>query len=283
MCSICVIHNHERDRLSYLMPKVRALAQAIPSATIHELGPATDCGVTRLRSDSRLNRLRRAFHWGIMVDHDRMLEPRGGDRASRQRLLQFRNNARNLYYGHDRSVSIEHDILLAHAGAWRIAAQNGSTPTFVFESDVRFSPHAVGQLAALATAYRGVHDASYVVIAGGCEHKDMLCSWCFEREHGCEETLVAGMAMFRLPRFVNNTVAGYMLTSATAQLFCRLMRRAPMLAPDWAMMAWSLSGKLNNVTCLHCVEPVLQQGSLTGVYRSTTGTAYRPTTGVPAW
>jgi hypothetical protein len=267
MVAICVIHNNEVDRLQYLKPQLDSLLGNLRTTclvpTLHYVGSDIDVLNQRIPKSTPKNRFLRAFWLSAILDRDYQLDPPTDKPRLRSRARQFVKNLRSYFFGYHRSLRAEQELLHKHLHAWRIAVAETGT-TFVLESDVRFRPNAIQKLSSLAAEFETAERPVYIDLAGGCDIRGILRSWCFDENRGGLPCEIAGIRMIRLPAFANNTSCAYMITPATARRFCSL--KLPMLGVDWSMMAWALWGFLDEVECLHSFPSLLEHGSMSGAY-----------------
>lgn len=272
MVAICLIHNNEADRLAYIKPHIAELAAALERCylptTVREVGPDASGMVGKVARHTAWNRARRAWEWSGVLDRVSQADPRMRHLSHAKLARRFQRNFRRNMWRYPRSVTVEQEVLFAHAVAWREAAREAG-PSFVFESDLRFDSASVRNLCSIAKFAESIGGESYIDLAGGCDPKKVLGAWHFEKEHGCKTTSIDAVELLELSAFVGNTVGGYLISPAAASRLCRLVERPPLLAPDWALTSWAAAGKLEGVRCFHAAPHVLLQGSATGAYAST--------------
>jgi hypothetical protein len=270
MITICIVHNNESDRLAYLRPLVLQLKNAFLDQEMHcetqEIGPEKSGMANLVASNKTSNIFKRAFQWTVVQDRDISENPRFSNFKTVRRFFGFFSNLSKNYFGYHRSIRIEQEVLFAHAHAWQLALKNQGM-TLIFESDIVFNYSSVAQLVEVTKRFEYNERPLYFDLAGGCNTSDILRSWCFEEVHGCETSMQGKTKMFKLPLFVGNTVAGYLINKHAAEYFCQKMKDPPMLAPDWALMSWALKQN-QEFDCYHTLPTILQHGSVVGAYNS---------------
>jgi hypothetical protein len=276
--NVCVVHNNEADRLEYLRPKVTELVALLAErgieALAYDIGPDTSGMADRVPQHTIINRAKRAQQASYMYSRFNDLDPRisfGPFRRLRKRYRKFKH----LFLTYKRSVKIEQEVLFAHATCWNLAAQaNGYA--FILESDVLFSEESSAHLCDVVKHVDEHFPGRpiYVDLAGGCNVNDILNSWCFESGYGAKQFQIPSIhavSFYSLPLMTTNTVAGYLINSELAKLFCSCMdAKSPVLAPDWAINAFSLqNNEVQSAVCIHSTPTLLRQGSSEGTYSST--------------
>lgn len=245
-------------------------------AEMRDIGPEASGMAGRVAGEGLLNRVMRARDAAVMFAGFDRQDPRRSTGLMRSLVRPARYMMMALRHYH-RSIRIEQEVLYAHAMCWEIAAQSGA-PVIVFESDAIVPPEAVSNLVQVVRFVlndreireRGV----YVDLAGGCNPRDILNSWCFEERFGRRTLIVPGLIdleVYRLPKLTTNTVGGYLVDAKLAQEFCRQLKaKHPMVAPDWAINVFALRSRLaDEAVCIHTQPTILSQGSLDGTYAST--------------
>jgi len=277
MIQLFVIHNNEQDRLSYLLPKledlVRSLNQAGRTASLELVGSEIDLVQQNRYRHTFLNKLRRGIDASAMSFFYFLDKP---EHASRMKdFLRSCRDSFKYFFCYPRSVRIEQEVLLKHVYCWRKSSK-ARVPAIILESDAIVHPFTNQGLLALLDYLEGrsrEDERYYVDLAGGCDRRAIFNSWCFESKHGCRDVALQTtpeICVHLLPRLTTNTVGGYLISSTLAgDLFNSVLKRRPMLAPDWAINIFTAASKrIRFALCMHTTPTLFTQGSTSGNYVS---------------
>lgn len=277
MIEIFVVHNNEQERLRYLLPKLRGLIESLKqvgkAASLELVGPDAELIRKNPYRNTFANRIRRgidASSMSFFYSFDKPVHSSPAKDFARACRTSF-----DYFFRYRRSVRIEQEVLYAHAHCWRKSSES-RLPALVLESDAILRPFTKHGLLALLDHIEGnswQDERYYVDLAGGCDRRAIFNSWCFESEYGCRNFALPVIPEIRthlLPRLTANTVGGYLVSAALAgELFRLVMKRKPMLPPDWAIMAFAASSeRVRSSVCLHTTPTLFTQGSSSGEYRS---------------
>lgn len=274
MVAVLVVHNNESDRLAYLRPKLDSLSIEMGARgwamELHLVGPDSDLIVANRAAPSLANRVKRAYETALMFGAFSANDPRVRSTIESARVFLRQLWEHLFHYG--RSILIEQEVLYAHAYCWRESLRRRE-PVIVLESDAIFHEHSATGLVAILEHLASVgHGHYYVDLAGGCDRREILNSWCFEAAYGCESrplSLDPPIEMLSLPRLTGNTVGGYVIGPELASELLDFVERArPMLPPDWAMNLFCVMRRPRAPLCIHTTPTIFSQGSSIGAYRS---------------
>jgi GR25 family glycosyltransferase involved in LPS biosynthesis len=289
MIKILVIHNNERDRFAYLMPRLNDLIDGLRAAgtpaSLQLVGPDVDLIAENRFDDNFLNRFRRLIEASTMFYFAAINDPRHISR--KDRLLRYAANFSAHVISYRRSIRIEQEVLYAHAFCWRESIRL-DRPAIVLESDALVNEHTLTGLLAVLNYLQSSCWAKtkyYVDLAGGCDRDRILGTWCFKNEYGCEDVEIITnklkLILHKLPRLTTNTVGGYLISPRLANDLLTFVQNArPMLPPDWTISCFALRRRGDaGVLCIHTSPTLFAHGSATRTYRSTidpTMSAVRP-------
>lgn len=272
---ILIIHNEERERLNYLVPRAEDLTKAFQSAAgscaLELVGPEERGRKENSVPDSWSNRLRRARDAArLFAEAERTTPAPNGPwrkiNIGRRKFIEM--------IGYKRPITIEQDVMAGHAECWRRVAEAGDAG-IIMESDTVFREDSTAKLINL-TAWlkedRRDEKPFYIDLAGGCDRHQILNAWCFEEKYGGKQLNIEGFehtTVFLLPKLTNNTGCAYYINANFAQkLYAWYESYRPMMSADWTTMLWgAVETNLGEITCIHSEPPILVHGSATGAYQ----------------
>ncbi len=262
---LCVVHNNERVRLDYLLPRLERLS----GFQVCLIGPDASGMAEHVLTDTVANRVRRAKDLADTATACR--DPRKKGRPSWLRFFLREIRSR-------RRIKIEQEVMEAHKLCWQRCADDG-TFAVVLESDARFQPHtevALGQLLRAVEAAYSPKTALFADLAGGCDRQAIAGARFFDPVCGYRQIAMTesdAVQFELLPEWTGNTVCGYLLSARFARLLLAEAQARPvLLPPDWAMNAFSRrNAEIRDAVCIHSTPTIFTQGSMDGSYESGIG------------
>jgi len=253
---ICLIHNQEADRLSHLVPRLKALPAALPDWTfifteISEQPP--------IRPHTFITSYARTVIYWIL-----------GQRWARYRLmpgdcwpLPVFSYSGAVKYAFASAVEVA--VTAKHIAAWSRFLGSGDDYLIVMESDAVFLPDSAARLDSLLHIVSRLSGLLYADLAGGLSRDVLGIEKLIDHDRG-------GLTHFIKP--VTNTACAYLLNRVSVNSFSDSLHRLPYLrwvGIDWMMNAIMMDHETRGVLVagMHANPPIFQHGSVCGQYSST--------------